>query len=191
MKKRFLYIAVIAIFLSLITGGTYAYFTAADTVRNVITSGGIGVEVVQQQWSDGVLKPDMSQTIPVMPGAVVSKVISVRSEEQPAWIRMNYQVVVRDGNGEQMEISPEELEKVIVITPDSENWTLKDGWWYYHTAVNTGEMTKPLFETVSFSAEDMDNKYQLCTVTLVLKAQAVQKSNNGDSVFDAMGWPAN
>lgn len=190
MKKKCLYIAVVVICLSLITGSTYAYFTASDTAQNVITSGGIGVEVVQQQWSGGTLLQDVSQPLPVMPGMTVSKVVSVRSTEQPAWIRMRYTVTVYDANGDRMEVSPEELEKVVVITPDSGKWTLKDGWWYYCAAVDADNMTTPLFETVAFSGEDMDDRYQLCTVTLELTAQAVQQANNGETAEDAQGWPA-
>ena len=83
----------------------------------------------------------------------------------------------------------DELAKVIVIDPDATNWTLKDGWWYYNTAIKSGEMTKPLFEEVVFSGPDMDNKYQNCTVMIDVNAQAVQTVNNGETVWEALGWP--
>ena len=57
MKKKVLYIAIVVICLALITGGTYAYFTTSDTARNVITSGGIEVKVVEQQLVNGTLQP--------------------------------------------------------------------------------------------------------------------------------------
>ena len=40
MKKKSFYIALILICLSLVTTGTWAYFTTSDAVRNVITAGG-------------------------------------------------------------------------------------------------------------------------------------------------------
>jgi len=191
MKKKILYIAAIVICQSLITGGTYAYFTTSDTARNVITSGGIEVKVVEQQLVNGTLQPYPSQPIPVMPATTVSKIVSVQSSEQAAWLRMNFTLTVYDAEGKEMEIPADELEKVIVIEVDATNWTLKDGWWYYNTAVKGGETTKPLFEEVEFSGPHMDNKYQLCTVVIDVTAQAVQQANNGATVWKALGWPAN
>ena len=41
MKKRIFALAVVIICLSVLTGTTLAYFTTADTARNVVTSGGV------------------------------------------------------------------------------------------------------------------------------------------------------
>lgn len=191
MKKKLLFIAAIVICLSLITGGTYAYYTTSDTARNVITSGGIEVNVVEQQLVNGTLQPYPSQPIPVMPATTVSKIVSARSTEQAAWVRMNYTVTVYDADDKVLEVPAEELNRVIGIAPDTTNWTQKDGWWYYNTAIKSGETTKPLFEEVVFSGPYMDNKYQLCTVVIDVTAQAVQQANNGKTVLEALGWPAN
>lgn len=190
MKKKILYIAAILICLSILTGGTYAYFTTTDTARNVITSGGIEVKVVEQQLVNGTLQPYPSQPIPVMPATTVSKIVSVHNSEQVAWVRMNYTLTVYDADGKKMDIPADELTKVIVIAPDATNWTQKDSWWYYNTAIASGEITKPLFEEVEFSGPYMDNKWQLCTVVIDVTAQAVQKANNGMTVWEALGWPA-
>ena len=191
MKKKILYIVAIIICLSLITSGTYAYFTTSDTARNVITAGGVKVKVVEQQLVNGALQPYPSQPIPVMPATTVSKIVSVQSTEQAAWVRMNYTLTVYDADGKEMEIPTDELAKVIVIVPDETNWTHKDGWWYYNTAIASGETSKPLFEEVVFSGSYMDNKYQLCTVVVDVSAQAVQKANNANTVMEALGWSEN
>lgn len=183
MKKKILYIAAIIICLSIITSGTLAYFTAADTARNVITTGGVSVRVVEQV-DNGILQPYPSQPIPVIPTAKVSKIVSVRNLEQPAWVRVRYDTVVYDAAGNQMDIPAEEREQVFLISPDTSSWTLKNGWWHYNTALNTNETTKPLFEQVVFSGPHMDNKYQNCTVEIIVTAQAVQTAHN-DEAF----WP--
>lgn len=189
MKKKILYIAAVIICLSIITGGTLAYYTASDTARNEITAGGVEVQVVQQQLVNGTLQPCPDQPIQVMPAATVSKIVTVQSNEQAAWVRMNYTLTIYDAEGKEMEISAEELEKVILIDNDTTNWTMKDGWWYYNAAVKTGEMTEPLFEEVVFSGQHMDNKYQLCTLVVDITAQGVQQANNGAEVWEALGWP--
>lgn len=189
MKKKIVYIAAILICLSLITGGTLAYYTASDTARNVITSGGVDVKVVEQTLVNGSLQTYPNQPIPVMPATAVSKIVSVRSQEQAAWVRLNYSLTVFDAEGKEMDIPADELAKVIVIKPDSTNWTWKDGWWYYNTAIHSGQTSKPLFQQVGFSGPHMDNKYQNSTVEIIVTAQGVQKANNGSTVLDAMGWP--
>ena len=109
--------------------------------------------------------------------------------EQAAWIRVKYTLTVYDVNGEEMEIPAEELAKVILIDPDTANWTQKDGWWYCKDAAGTGEATKPLFREVAFSGPNMDNRYQGCTLYIQVNAQAVQKANNKETVLEAAGWP--
>lgn len=189
MKKKLLYIAAILICLSIITSGTLAYFTTEDTARNVITTGGLEIELVEQQLVNGTLEPWTDSAIPVMPATTVSKIVSVKSTEQNAWVRVRYSLTVSDADGNKLDISAQELENVIVIEPDTENWIEKDGWWYYRSAVRSGKTTTPLFEEVAFSGPHMDNKYQRCTVTIDVTAQAVQQANNGKTALEALGWP--
>lgn len=191
MKKRICALAVVAICLSVLASTTLAYFTDMGTARNVITSGGIDIEVVEQQMVNGTLQPFPSEPIPVMPATTVSKIVSVQNLEQPAWIRAAYTITVYDADDKVLDVPTEELNRVIIITPDAANWTYKDGWWYFNTTAKTGETTKPLFEEVVFSGPDMDNKYQNCTVVIDVTAQAVQQANNSGTVLDALGWPEN
>ena len=189
MKKRIFVLAVVLICLSVLASTTIAYFTDTDIARNVITSGGIDIHIIEQQLSDGKLVDFPNEPIPVMPASTVSKIVSVQNTDEPAWIRVIYTVTVYDIEGRTMDIPAEELAKVIGITPDTTNWTMKDGWWYYNYAVKTGETTLPLFEKVVFSGPHMDNKYQNCTVVIDVDAQAVQAANNGTNAMEAMGWP--
>ena len=190
MKKRTFAFAVVIICLSILASTTLAYFTDTAIARNVITSAGVGIEVVEQQLVDGKLEEYHKQPIKIMPTSIVSKIVSVRNLEQEAWIRLSYTVTVYDAESKVMNIPAEELEKVIIIEADSSNWTEKDGWWYCNDAIGTGEMTMPIFEEVAFSGPNMDNKYQGCTAVIDVTAQAVQKANNSDTVLEALGWPA-
>lgn len=191
MKKRILAISVVMICLSVLASVTLAYYTDSAVARNVITSGGIDIEIVEQQLVDNTLQPYPDRPIHVMPATTVSKIVSVRNIQQTAWIRANYTLTIYDANDKVMEIPTQELEKVVIIEPNSTGWTEKDGWWYCNTAAGTGEMTKPLFEKVSFSGPYMDNQYQGCTLVIDVNAQAVQKANNGDTALEAAGWSAN
>lgn len=191
MKKKILYIAAILICLSIISGGTYAYYTSSDTARNVITSGDVEVVVVEQQSVDGSFQPYPPNPIPVMPTDEISKIVSAQSlrDTQAAWVRMNYTLNVYNAKKEKLDIPADELAKAIIIEPKGSKWTMKDGWWYYTDAIKDGEVTEPLFESVKFSGPEMDNRYQLCTVVIDVSVQAVQKAHNGSTVMDAQGWP--
>ena len=189
MKKKLTTIALIIICLALVSGGTLAYYTSSSTARNVITSGGIKVEIVEQQIVNG--KPESypdDEAIMIMPGTSVSKIVSVQSLQQPAWIRMSYTLTVKDANKNTMELSAEQLAAIISINTDSTSWTLKDGWYYYNAALGGGEISKPLFTTVSFSGPNMGNEYQKATLYIDVKAEAIQQANNGSTAAEVY-WP--
>jgi predicted ribosomally synthesized peptide with SipW-like signal peptide len=176
--------------LSILASVTLAYYTDSATARNVITSGGIQIQIVEEQLVDGTLQPYPNQPITIMPATTVSKVVSVQNLEEAAWVRANYTITVYDSDGIKMEIPSDELNKMIIIDPNSTDWTQKDGWWYCNEVVQTEEKSKPLFENVAFSGPYMDNKYQCGTVLIEVSAQAVQQANNGSTVMEAAGWPA-
>ena len=123
MKKRIFVLAVVLICLSVLASTTIAYFTDTDIARNVITSGGIDIEVVEQQKVGNTLQPWVDPEIPVMPSQTVSKIVSVENKQQTAWIRASYTLTVYDADKKVMDIPEDELEQVIIITPDSTNWT--------------------------------------------------------------------
>ena len=189
MKKRILYISAVLICLALIAGGSYANLVKKAVARNVITSSGVTVEVIQQQSTNGIVSDYTGQAVPIMPGNTVSRIASARCVEEPAWVRMNFAVEVYDAEGKKLDISASELDRVVLVDADDTAWTLKDGWWYYNEALETGDITTPLFETITFSATEMDNKYQNCTMKILVKSQAVQLKHNGSTVMEAVGWP--
>lgn len=189
MKKKSLAIAVIVICISILASSTLAYFTDAATARNVITMGGVNIKVVEQQLDNGSLKPYPEDPVEIMPGKTVSKIVSVTSLEEPAWVRMAYTITVQDADGKQVSVPQKELNEVVIITPNTADWTLRDGWWYYSKAVDDGDATKPLFRQVHFSGPEMGNEYQNCSIIVKVVAQAVQKANNGTSALKAAGWP--
>lgn len=189
MKKKLFTLSLFIICLAILTGGTLAYFTSVDIARNEITTGAVQVAVMEQQSVGGQLQPYPQQPIAVMPGTSVSKIISAKNLESPAWIRMRYEILVLDAEGKAMQVTADELSRIIHLDTATENWIAKDGWWYYETGLKTGETTKPLFTTVTFAGAEMGNAYQLCTVKVQVTAQAVQKTNNGTTVLEAAGWP--
>lgn len=191
MKKKILTVAVLAICCAILASGTLAYFTAEDQVHNVITSSAVDISV--EEWQDAVGgTPYPDEPIRVMPGATVSKIVTVKNNEAESYIRAYFEVIFTDADGNQMDIAPETLARIMTIAVDEEHWQQKEDektWWYYSGAVATGVVTEPLFTEVVFDGMNMTNEYQNSTVEIIVYAQAVQTANNGDSALEASGWP--
>ena len=193
MKKKILALALGAISLSMLVHGSLAYFTAEDTAHNVITSGGVDIEIVEWTLDNGILVPfPKDEPMRVMPGVTASKIVTVENKEEEAYIRARFAVTVKNAAGEVMELDEATRTSIIQIATNDDYW-LEDetdgNWFYYKDAVGTGIATEPLLREVVFSAVNMTNEYQGCTVEIDVDAQAVQVANNGTDVLEAAGWP--
>ena len=193
MKEKTSLLAVILICLSFLGSGTLAYYTSDHYVHNVITSGGVNIEIEEWQETDeGELEPYPEESVGVMPGSEVSKIVTVKNNDEEAFIRAKFEVTVLDENEEKMELDADDLNKIITIALNNEDWLQKEGdseWWYYNASVAKGDSTEAFFTKVIFDGPNMTNEYSDCTFGLDVKAQAVQKANNGDSALTAAGWP--
>lgn len=196
MKKKLFSLAVVVICLSLLVGSTWAYFTAEGTAHNVITSGSIGIEIIEKTL-DGNTKVDFPEEgiKNIMPGSVVSKIVSVANVGQgDAWIRVKVDTTILSADNQPL---PLELDgkdgRIPVITFTVEDgWTKgSDGYYYYNTPVSPTDEPRLFFNDVTFALE-MGNAYQNSTAKVSICAEAVQSANNaapnGD-VTAIQGWP--
>ena len=185
-KKRIFILAVMLICLALAATGTLAYFNADDQVHNVITSGNIAIDLIEQkQLEDGSLVP-YTNPVDVMPGTDVSKIVTVQNTGVgDAWIRVSVDSTVTFQTP--TDAAPQDGD--VVLNFDTENWVLKDDYYYYTKPVAANGVTAPLFTTVSFSPK-MGNIYQGSKLDIVIQAQGVQAANNGSTVLEAAGWPS-
>ncbi len=185
MKRKLLVIALAVICLFSLTCGTLAYFTASDTAHNVFTSGGLAIDL--REWADTEkMTPFPENGVSgVMPGVDVTKIVEVKNTgANDAYIRVQVSKSITLDEGVEAVVDL----GLLVIDFDKENWTEKDGYYYYNVALKPGEVTKPLFAAVTFDPA-MGNEYQNSTATVDVTAQAVQVANNGTSALTAAGWP--
>lgn len=181
-KKRYLSIAVLIAALAVVATGTAAYFTAEETSYNVITTGMLHMELVEET-TDGAPWPEDGVT-GVMPGVAVDKVVYVENVGSvPFFTRIAMDQIIMDAQGAEGTLSLE----YVMLDLNTEDWTEKDGFYYYNHILEPGEKTEPLFTKVSFSPE-MGNEYQDATLEIYVLAQAVQSKNNGTDPLSALGW---
>jgi len=184
MKKRILILALAAVIVGCSIGGTMAYYTNQNTATNVITSGSIDVELLE--WADEAREVPFADVEGIMPGEDVTKIVEVKNTGlNAAWIRIQ---LTQNATGENV---PDPLPEQLPITMDiGDKWTEKDGWYYYADALAPGDVSQPLFTTVSFP-NTMDNEWQSAEFSIAVALQATQVANNGDSALEAAAasWP--
>lgn len=188
MKRKIMAIATSLLTIGLIFGAyhTSAYYTAEERAHNVITSGDIDIDLVEMMESeDGSIVPFENQE-GVMPGVAVSKIVTVKNiGGQPAFIRIRLDQLITLADGTESDIDS----SLVSCNLNTENWTEKDGYYYYNDILNPSEETEPLFTEVTLSGK-MGNIYQSSKFELIVYAQATQVANNGENALDALGWPA-
>ena len=182
LKLKFLTIAIVAILFTTITQGSLAYFSTIGKATNVITSGDIQMKIHE--------KTDQGTDFPVdgvyiIPGDVVSKQVSVENIcDQPFYLRVKIVYGI-----DSQELPSKECFKLNINEND---WQLVDGWYYYKSILEPGQITPLVFSHVEIVGDSVDNAYIGKTLTLTVKAQAVQSKNNpivGTDTYTASGWP--
>lgn len=179
-KLRMLTIAVIAITITLLSQGTIAYYSTIGRATNVVTSGNISFEI-HERTDQGTEFP--KEGVYIMPGDVVSKQVSIENIcEHPFYIRVKILYGI-----DSKELPSEEC---FALNLNRNDWIEHDGWFYYKGIVNPGETTPLVFSEVEIVGDKVDNAYLGKTLTLTVKAHAVQSENNPvGNPWEASGWP--
>ena len=171
-------LAVAVAMLTLITQNTVAYYTNVGTATNVVTSGDISAQIIEKMGDENFPKEGVS----VLPGAVVSKKVSVQNTGgHPFWLRVKLTDAIDDAA-----LSSDVME----LDLNLRDWIDGgDGFYYYKTEVQPGTETEKLFTEVKI-AGNVNNSYIGKTLQLTVSAFAVQSEHNGTSPLEAEGWPA-
>ena len=183
MKRKLLILSVLVICIATLAAGTLAYFTSEGNAHNVITTG--GVEIAVQEWADKEKQTPFEDLEGIMPGMTVTKIAEIKNTgASDAWIRVLVTKKIQlAGDG-----TPNTA--LVELNLNLTDWTQgTDGYLYYNKALKPGEVTAPLFTTVTFNVT-MGNEYQNAAATVDVSAQAVQTANNGETVMAAKGWPS-
>lgn len=183
MKRKILLLSVLAICVAILAAGSLAYFTAEDTAHNVITTGSVDITLLE--WADEEKQTPFEDLGGIMPGMSITKIAEVKNTgASDAWIRVRIDKTItltRAGTADAA---------LVELDLNLDDWTQgEDGYLYYKEAVKPGETTAPIFTTVTFN-RTMGNEYQNATAKVDIYAQGVQTANNGETVEEAQGWPA-
>lgn len=173
VNKKLIILAACTVLLgSIIVGKTLAYYTAETTANNVITSGNVTVQIHESSVG----------SVNILPGDTVDRSVFFENiGTVPLYLRV--QLTKRVENSE---LSADDC---IKIDLNEKNWTYKEGYYYYNTPLKAGKTTEVLFTQLYFDGKQIDNEYLGKAFSLDIDAFAVQSDNNGDTVWNAVGWP--
>lgn len=181
-RKYVLSLAVIICAMAVLATGTAAYFVAEETAYNVITTGYLHMDLVEETTGGAPWPEEGVQG--VMPAMDVDKVVYVENVGSvPFFTRISLENQITPAPGVTAELTFEHIS----LDLNTEQWIEQDGFYYYYRILEPGEKTEPLFTKVSFAPE-MGNEYQNATVEVYVLAQAVQSANNGTDPLAALGW---
>ena len=184
-NKKSILISLSLICILLIIGGTFAYFSTTGTARNAISSSNVKIRM---NLTNGEGE-DVTPSVTIMPGQSEDRVVTMTNiGSEPAWVRIKAGIDV-EGTvsifNEHGAVSEPAVELVDLNTDD---WTYRDGYFYYSKALEPGDTTQELFHSVYFGTT-IESDYAEKELVLKLDAAATQCANNGTSALDASGWP--
>ncbi|MBQ8360095.1 MAG: hypothetical protein IJX37_09390 [Oscillospiraceae bacterium] len=181
-KLKILVVALMAMVMTFLSQTSLAYYQTVGKATNVVTSGNIRF-LIHEKTDSGTEFP--KEGVYIIPGDIVSKQVSIESDcDHPFYLRVK---IVYGVNSQ--ELSAEDCFKLNI---NSEYWQLHDGWYYYKGIVEPGQNTPNVFSHVEMVGSQIDSNYIGKTLTLTVKAQAVQSENNpiqDGSTYTAAGWP--
>lgn len=182
LKLRFAALALAAIILTLFSQGTLAYYQTVGKATNVVTSGAIRL-LIHERTDQGTEFP--RDGVYVIPGDIVSKEVTIENDcKHPFYLRVKIVYGV-----DSKELPSADCFKLNI---NEDTWLAKDGWYYYKGILQPGETTPHVFSHVEIVGSKVDNRYLGKTLSLSVRAQAVQSENNPvdiASVYEASGWP--
>lgn len=183
IKLKIFIVTLVAILVTMMGQASLAYYSTVGKATNVVTSGNIQF-IIHETTDQGKEFPE--EGVYIVPGDIVSKKVTIESDcNHPFYLRVKMVYGV-----DSQELTAEDCFKLNI---NEEYWEFHDGWYYYKGIVEPDQTTPYVFSHVEIVGSKVDNSYLGKTLTLTVKAQAVQSENNpitDGNTYTASGWPA-
>lgn len=169
MKNKKLILAASALILvaTTVAGGTLAYFTSEKTIPNVITTGNVKIDMVEENY-------DPESTRGIVPGLTVDKDPTVTNiGDNDCYLRVKLETVIYTGETVTNDLAakPEDL----VVLGSNYWYHANDGFYYYKDLLSPADAVT-VFETMTIPAS-WGNSYMNRRLDLVVTAFAIQSDN--------------
>ena len=183
MKKKIVAVCIVLICLAILGAGTLSYFFSESITQNVITTGQIKIALQET--------PKKYNEKGIIPGETFKKTAKIKNTgKHTAWVKIRVDLKTINKKNKEVTIPREKAEELIKIQA-LPGWKKgKDGSYYYLLAVKPGEVTTKLMDQIRLT-ENIDGSYSNKPLFVDIRGYGVQHVHNGDTVWQAKGWPAN
>lgn len=176
-KSKYWYTITLFAVALIALSSSLAFFNAKQDVQNQITTGSVGVEIIElDEEGRPFSKERLHQVVPA--STVVNDVSFKNIGKNPSWIRVSLE---KKFNNEKLD------PKLVQLNINRDKWVYHEGYYYYLDELLPGMVTQSLYDKIYFS-EKMDNQYQSEELLIDIEVEAVQSEFNGDTVFEVSSW---
>lgn len=166
MKKKTAILALALLLVAVIaTGITLASFTASVRTTNVVTTGNVNIDLMEEGRGPSVHLPTETVPRPVWVRNTGRNSAFIRVELTPVW----------QGGAAGFTPAPDAIEYLLA---DSGDWLRgEDGYWYYQKILEPGQDTSRLLEGYRIAPLAVDNAYSGLSVEVEVTAHAIQTAH--------------
>ena len=137
-SKKNLFILILLIVIS----STVAYLYSSDTFQNIFVAASYKVRVVETFESPNNWKP----------GDTTPKTATLKNEGTvPIKVRVKLEESWKDSNNQDLPLQHNNENVAIINFANQDDYIYKDGYYYYDLALNPGETTSSIIESVTFN----------------------------------------
>lgn len=140
-------------------GSVFAFLADADSAVNDITFGAVKTEIIEEF-------PENQQPVP---GGGIEKRVSIENiGPNDCYVRV------------QILFSDSEIEELCTVnSPDPDNWSYEDGWWYYKRILKSLDTTSPVMDGLTISAEA--GQEDLHGFDIYVRQESIQSEGHADA----------
>ena len=184
MKKKTIIILIVLCLITIISV-TYAYIVRETNTSSIITFGSLKMDLIETTIKDGEeVRVTNHDDMDISNTNTASRIVKVKNiGNHPMYVRVSLNIEGKTKSKEAIDTTN------LVSMNIKDNWTYKDGYYYYNEVLNPDETTSELIDEIVFNNNYIVDNYDRSKFTLNIKAQAVQSEHNKENVLEAVGWP--
>lgn len=198
IKNKKGYAGIVALLLiTVIMGTTFAYFRAETKSDNKITSGNIGISLIDTTSNENVLEDEQSILFGLRyPGDKIDKQTFIKNtSDNPLYARIRVDKYWADDS--EKKVIEAKSNYIDLITNDTSHWIIQEDeknseyvYFYYRNPIESQQSSKNLVDQIGISGRITNNEeidYTDLQIVLSFEAEAIQKVGAKQAILSQWG----
>lgn len=180
--ERLLTVSLVLLLFSVLFSA--AFLTSSGTTDNIITFGNLKLELINNTLDEQGKEVAVENEQEKLERSNVSRIVKVKNIcEYPMYVRVRIDLI---GNDHQTSF---DANQYVSLNTKEENWTYRDGWYYFVNILQPEDTTDDLLKGLEFDLDRLGSDHAGAEISMQVLTQAVQSDNNAADVLDVVGWP--